>query len=66
MRKLKHNISKIIVSKNVNQNLRDAYEEANRSLVAMQTDNSIHKEQQVIWSKFMNLELYKYLDFRSK
>jgi hypothetical protein len=31
-----------------------------------QTDNSIHKKQQVILSKFMNLELYKYQDFRSK
>ena len=53
---LRYNASKIKVSKNIKQNLRDAHEETNRSLAAIQndydtqTDNSIHKKHQVIWS----------------
>lgn len=72
VRQLRYNISKIQVSKKVKFDLRGVHEQANKNLAKMQndydtqTDNSINKEQQANWSKFVKTELDKYKGFRSK
>ncbi|TXE15990.1 DUF922 domain-containing protein [Psychroserpens burtonensis] len=72
VRQLRFNISRVNVSQNIKQELRDLHEQANKNLAIMQndydtqTDNSINKTEQAIWSQFVKIELYKYKDFRSK
>ena len=72
VRQLRYNISRIIVSQNIKQDLRHVHEQANKNLAVMQndydtqSDNSINKEQQALWSTFVKTELDKYKDFRSK
>tara|TARA_B100000809_G_scaffold245063_1_gene271649 strand:+ start:2449 stop:2991 length:543 start_codon:yes stop_codon:yes gene_type:complete len=72
VRQLRYNISRLHLSQNIKQELRDAHEQANKNLSVMQndydtqTDNSISKEQQVSWSKLVKTKLDKYRDFRSQ
>jgi len=72
VRQLRYNISNIQVSKNIKSDLRGVHEQANKNLAKMQNDydtqtnNSINKEQQAIWSKFVKTELDKYKGFCSK
>lgn len=72
VRQLRYNISRLKVSKNIRKELRDFHEQANKNLAIMQNDydiktnNSINKEQQLIWSTFVKTELDKYRDFRSR
>ncbi|MEM5564640.1 DUF922 domain-containing protein [Psychroserpens sp. AS72] len=72
VRQLRYNISKVKVSKNIKKVLRHLHEQANNKLAIMQNDydtqtnNSINKEQQAIWSKFVKAELDTYKDFRSR
>jgi hypothetical protein len=71
VRQLRYNISRFNISKNIKQELRDGHEQANKNLAIMQndydtqTDNSINKEQQEVWSQFVNIELDKYRAFKS-
>jgi hypothetical protein len=71
VRQLRFNISRVKVSQNIKQDLRDVHEQANKNLAVMQndydtqTDNSINKGQQATWSKFVNIELDKYRAFKS-
>ncbi|MFT4781889.1 MAG: hypothetical protein ACJAZK_002408 [Psychroserpens sp.] len=72
VRQLRFNISRVNVSQNIKQELRDLHEQANKNLAIMQndydtqTDNSINKKEQIVWSQFVKIELYKYKDFHSK
>nr|WP_321228625.1 hypothetical protein [uncultured Psychroserpens sp.] len=71
VRQLRYKISRVKVSKRIKQELRDLHEQANKNLAIMQntydtqSNNSINKEQQAIWSKFVKTELDKYKDFKS-
>jgi hypothetical protein len=72
VRQLRYNISRLKISNNIKQDLRDVHEQANKNLAVMQnaydtqSDNSINKTQQAVWSKFVKIELDKYSDFRSQ
>ena len=72
VRQLRFNISRLKVSQNIKKELRDLHEQANKNLAIMQnaydtqSENSINKEQQAIWSRFIKTELYKYRDYSSK
>nr|WP_321246041.1 DUF922 domain-containing protein [uncultured Psychroserpens sp.] len=72
VRQLRFNISRLKVSQNIKKELRDLHEQANKNLAIMQnaydtqSENSINKEQQAIWSRFIKTELDKYRDYSSK
>nr|WP_321222968.1 DUF922 domain-containing protein [uncultured Psychroserpens sp.] len=72
VRQLRYYISRLTVSQNIKQELRDLHEQANKNLAIMQSaydtqsNNSINAEQQIIWSKFVKTELDKYKAYRSK
>jgi hypothetical protein len=72
VRQLRYNISRLIVSENIKGELRDLHELANKNLAIMQnaydtqSNNSINKAQQAVWSKFVKAELDKYKDYRSR
>lgn len=71
VRQLRYEISKLQMSQNIKQDLRALLHQANENLATMQSlydtqsQNSIHKEQQAIWSQFIEEELDKYKDFKS-
>ncbi|WP_047547894.1 hypothetical protein [Psychroserpens sp. Hel_I_66] len=72
VRKLRYEISKLKISQNIKIKLRNLHEQANVDLAKMQnvydtqSNNSINKEKQLVWSQFVNAELDKYKAFRSK
>ncbi|WP_298896574.1 DUF922 domain-containing protein [uncultured Psychroserpens sp.] len=72
VRKLRYDISKLNMSQHIKEELRRVHVKANEDLAAMQntydtqSQNSINKEQQAIWSQFVKDELKKFEDFKSK
>ncbi|WP_248411892.1 DUF922 domain-containing protein [Psychroserpens algicola] len=72
VRKLRYEISKLRISQNIKTELRHAHEQANIQLAKMQnaydtqSENSMNKEQQAIWSAFVKAELIKYKAYRSQ
>lgn len=72
VRQLRYEISKLNLSQNIRNDLRSLHEQANINLAKMQnaydtqSQNSINKEQQAIWSEFVKTELKKFRDYRSQ
>ena len=72
VRRLRYAISKVKVSQRIKEDLRGLHENANVELAKMQnaydtqSQNSIDKEQQAIWSEFVKDELNKFRAFRSQ
>ncbi|MEH6536518.1 MAG: hypothetical protein V7719_09010 [Psychroserpens sp.] len=72
VRLLRYEISKLKVSQTIKENLRSLHQKANDDLAKMQnaydtqSQNSINKEQQAIWSLFVKDELKKFRAFRSQ
>lgn len=72
VRQLRYWISKLQISQNIKQELRHLHQKANEDLAKMQhaydtqSQNSINKEQQAIWSEFVKTELKKLKDYKSR
>jgi len=72
VRILRYEISKLKISQRIKEDLRRLHQKANDDLAEMQnaydtqSQNSINKEQQAIWSTFVKDELKKFRAFRSK
>nr|WP_321233513.1 DUF922 domain-containing protein [uncultured Psychroserpens sp.] len=72
VRQLRYEISKLKISQNIKTELRRLHEQANINLAKMQnaydtqSQNSINKEQQSLWSEFVKAELQKFRAYRSQ
>ncbi|WP_460219752.1 DUF922 domain-containing protein [Psychroserpens sp. MEBiC05023] len=72
VRQLRYAISKLSVSQDIKRELRTLHEQANINLAKMQnaydtqSENSINKEQQALWSEFVKAELDKFKAYRSQ
>ena len=72
VRQLRYGISKLRISQSIKEDLRRLHNQANENLAKMQnaydtqSQNSMNREQQNIWSKFVKEELDKFKAFSSK
>ncbi|WP_298903563.1 DUF922 domain-containing protein [uncultured Psychroserpens sp.] len=72
VRILRYQISRLKMSQQIKEDLRRVHVKANEDLAKMQnaydtqSQNSINKEQQAIWSEFVKSELKKFEDFKSQ
>ncbi|WP_299335876.1 DUF922 domain-containing protein [uncultured Psychroserpens sp.] len=72
VRQLRYGMSKLRISQNIKEELRRLHRQANENLAKMQNDydtqsqNSINKEMQAVWSKFVTDELDKFKAYKSQ